>query len=148
MSELLEKAKNFAAEKVGHAKKPEAEVTDVDYKTLSLGSVEYLAKISVTNPYGVDLPICDITYTLKSVGREITSGTVPDPGSIEGKDITVLEVLLKVPHSILLTLAKDIGADWDIDYELDIGLTIDLPVIGNFTIPLNKKGAIKLPSVF
>lgn len=60
----------------------------------------------------------------------------------------MLEVLLKVPHNILLTLAKDIGADWDIDYELDIGLTIDLPVFGNFTIPLNKKGAIKLPSLF
>lgn len=80
--------------------------------------------------------------------REIISGTVPDPGSIEGKDVTVLEVLLKVPHSILLTVAKDVGADWDIDYELLIGLTIDLPVFGNFTIPLSKKGEIKLPSLF
>lgn len=69
MSELLEKAKNFVAEKVGHVKKPEADLTDVDFKTVSFGSVEYLAKISVTNPYGVDLPICDITYNLKSVGR-------------------------------------------------------------------------------
>ncbi|VVA23662.1 PREDICTED: desiccation [Prunus dulcis] len=69
MSELLEKAKNYVAEKVGHVKKPEAEVTDVDFKKVSFGSVEYLAKISVTNPYGVDLPICDITYNLKSVGR-------------------------------------------------------------------------------
>ena len=55
---------------------------------------------------------------------------------------------MKVPHSILVTLAKDLGADWDFDYELDIGLTIDLPVIGNFTIPLNKKGEFKLPTLF
>ena len=80
--------------------------------------------------------------------REIASGTIPDPGSIRASDVTVLEVLLKVPHSILLTLVKDLGADWDFDYELDIGLIIDLPVIGNFTIPLNKKGEFKLPSLF
>jgi len=59
----------------------------------------------------------------------------------------MLDVPVKVPHSILLSLAKDIGADWDIDYQLDIGLVIDLPVIGNFTIPLSQKGEIKLPTL-
>ncbi|RXH93616.1 hypothetical protein DVH24_014192, partial [Malus domestica] len=141
-------AKNFVAEKIGNMAKPEAEVTDVDFKKVSLSSVEYLAKVSVTNPYSHSIPICDIKYTLKSVNREIASGTIPDPGSIRASDVTVLEVLLKVPHSILLTLVKDLGADWDFDYELDIGLIIDLPVIGNFTIPLNKKGEFKLPSLF
>lgn len=78
--------------------------------------------------------------------REIASGTIPDPGSLKASDMTLLDVLMKVPHSILFTLAKDIGADWDIDYQLDIGLVIDLPVIGNFTIPLSQKGEIKLPT--
>ncbi|KAE8021680.1 hypothetical protein FH972_007551 [Carpinus fangiana] len=55
--------------------------------------------------------------------------------------------LLEVPHSVLVSLAKDIGADRDIDYELELGLTIDLPVIGNFAIPLSTKGEIKLPSI-
>ncbi|KAE8055575.1 hypothetical protein FH972_012405 [Carpinus fangiana] len=50
----------------------------------------------------------------------------------------LLEVPVKVQHSVLVSLAKDIGADRDIDYELELGLTIDLPVIGN----------IKLPSIF
>ncbi|KAM1019318.1 hypothetical protein ACFX2I_040700 [Malus domestica] len=145
---FMDKAKNFVAEKIGNMGKPEAEVTDVDFKKVSLSSVEYLAKVSVTNPYSHSIPICDIKYTLKSVNREIASGTIPDPGSIRASDVTVLEVLLKVPHSILLTLVKDLGADWDFDYELDIGLIIDLPVIGNFTIPLNKKGEFKLPSLF
>ncbi|XP_009338784.1 desiccation protectant protein Lea14 homolog [Pyrus x bretschneideri] len=145
---FMDKAKNFVTEKIGNMEKPEAEVTDVDFKKVSLSSVEYLAKVSVTNPYSHSIPICDIKYTLKSVNREIASGTIPDPGSIKASDVTVLEVLLKVPHSILLTLVKDLGADWDFDYELDIGLIIDLPVIGNFTIPLNKKGEFKLPSLF
>ncbi|KAL5143738.1 Desiccation protectant protein Lea14 [Glycine soja] len=144
---LLEKAKNYVAEKVTNMPKPEASVTDVDFKRVSRDSVEYLAKVSVQNPYSTSIPICEIKYSLKSAGREIAAGTIPDPGSLKASDTTMLDVPVKVPHSILLSLAKDIGADWDIDYQLDIGLVIDLPVIGNFTIPLSQKGEIKLPTL-
>ena len=79
--------------------------------------------------------------------RAIASGTIPDPGSLKASDTTMLDVPVKVPYSILISLARDIGADWDIDYELELGLTIDLPVIGDITIPLSQKGEIKLPTL-
>ena len=77
----------------------------------------------------------------------IASGTVPDPGSLKASETTMLNVAMKVPYNILVSLAKDIGADWDIDYELEVGLTIDLPIIGNYTIPISQKGQIKLPTL-
>ncbi|GLT79657.1 hypothetical protein SLA2020_511380 [Shorea laevis] len=147
MSQLVDKAKEFVAEKVANIKKPEATFSDVDLKNVSRESVEYNAKISVNNPYGHPLPICEISYTLKSAGRVIASGTMPDPGSLKASDTTLLEVPVKVPHSVLVSLARDIGADWDIDYVLEVGLTIDLPIIGNLTIPLSTKGEIKLPTL-
>jgi LEA14-like dessication related protein len=147
MAQLLSKAKNFVAEQLVNVEKPEASIDDVDFKQLSRDSAEYLAKLSVKNPSGHAVPICQISYTLKSAGKVIASGTVPDPGSLKASDTTLLQVPVKVPHSVLMSLAKDIGADRDIDYELEVGLTIDLPIIGNFTIPLSTKGEIKLPSV-
>jgi hypothetical protein len=54
---------------------------------------------------------------------------------------------MKVPHSVLVSLVKDVVGDGDIDYELVLGLTIDLPIFGNFTIPLSRKGELKLPSL-
>ncbi|KAG5565909.1 hypothetical protein RHGRI_001731 [Rhododendron griersonianum] len=77
------------------------------------------------------------------------SGKIPDPGSLPGNETTVLDVPVKVPHtnSVLLSLVRDIGADWDIDYELELGLTVDIPLIGDFTIPITSKGEIKLPSL-
>ncbi|KAJ0827824.1 hypothetical protein HanRHA438_Chr17g0830291 [Helianthus annuus] len=59
----------------------------------------------------------------------------------------MLDVGVKVPHSVLVSLVKDIGADWDIDYELNIILTVDLPVVGNLNIPVNSVGEIKLPTL-
>lgn len=79
--------------------------------------------------------------------REIASGKIPDPGSLKASDTTMLDVPVKTPYSILVSLARDIGADWDIDYQLDIGLTIDLPIVGDITIPVSTKGEIKLPTL-
>ncbi|KAE8709425.1 Detected protein of confused Function [Hibiscus syriacus] len=147
MSELLDKAKNFVADKVANMKKPEASITDVDFGHIGRDGIQYDAKVSVTNPYSTPIPICEISYTLKSDDRVIVSGTIPDPGSLKAKESTLLDLAVKVPHSILVSLVRDIGADWDIDYKLELGLTMDLPLFGDFTIPLSHKGEIKLPTL-
>ncbi|XP_013623404.1 PREDICTED: probable desiccation-related protein LEA14 [Brassica oleracea var. oleracea] len=146
MASLLDKAKDFVADNLAGVPKPEGSVTDVDLKDVNRDSVEYLAKVSVTNPYGHAIPICEINFTIHSGGREIGKGKIPDPGSLKAKDMTVLDVPIVVPYSILFNLARDVGADWDIDYLLEIGLSIDLPVLGDFTIPVTSKGEIKLPT--
>ncbi|KAJ6686502.1 DESICCATION-RELATED PROTEIN LEA14-RELATED [Salix purpurea] len=147
MAELLHKAKQFVAEKVVNVKTPEANITDMNLEGVHPDSIDYGAKVSVSNPYGTTIPIGEISYVFKSGGRVIVSGTVPDPGSLKGNDTTMLDVLMKVPHSVLVSLVKDVARDGDIDYELELCLTIDLPIFGNFKIPLNRKGELKLPSL-
>ncbi|KAL4562660.1 hypothetical protein LXL04_026688 [Taraxacum kok-saghyz] len=132
MASLMDKAKQFVSNAVASMEKPEACVTDVDLKGVNLGSVTYLAKVKVTNPYSVSIPIGEIRYILKSFGSEIASGTIPDPGSLKGDEDTMLNIDMKVPHNILVTLVKDIAKDWDIDYELKIILVVDLPLIATY----------------
>ncbi|KNA19500.1 hypothetical protein SOVF_060410 [Spinacia oleracea] len=147
MSGLIDKAKMFVAEKIADMPKPEASIEDVDLKGVNREGVTYNAKLGIMNPYSQSIPICEISYVLRCDGREIVSGNIADPGSIRGKETTMVEVPMKVPHNIIVSLVRDIFRDWDIDYELQIGLIIDLPIIGNFTIPLSSKGEIKLPSI-
>ena len=92
--------------------------------------------------------------------REIISGNIPDPGSIRANDKTAVKLPITVPYDFVISILRDIatpydlvinvlrdiGTDWDIDYELVANLIIDLPIIGNFTILLSKKGTIKLPT--
>ncbi|KAL5707863.1 hypothetical protein ACHQM5_018718 [Ranunculus cassubicifolius] len=137
MASMMDKAKLFVAEKVAHIKKPEAELTDVDLKNVSRDAAHFKSQIDVTNPYDHSIPICEIAYSLKSANKEIASEN----------GVTALDMDMKVPYSVLVDLAKDIGADWDIDYHLVVKFTVDLPVFGNFTIPLERKGEFKLPSI-
>ncbi|KAD3069098.1 hypothetical protein R6Q59_016916 [Mikania micrantha] len=147
MAGFLEQAKQVVSDTVASIDKPEATVTEVDLKSVALDSITYNAKVNVSNPYSTPIPIGEVRYVLKSSGSVIATGTIPDPGSLKGNGDTLLDVEIKVPHSILISLVKDIAVDWDIDYELQINLIIDLPLIGDITIPITRMGEIKLPSL-
>lgn len=69
MSKFVEAAKNYVSQKVTNMKKPEANLTGVGLNSVSREGVEYNAKVSVDNPYGHSLPICEVSYILKSAGR-------------------------------------------------------------------------------
>lgn len=73
MSGLLDKAKEYVTEKVTEMKKPEASVENVDLKDVSRECITYDAKVAVKNPYGTSIPICEISYTLKSADRFVIS---------------------------------------------------------------------------
>ncbi|XP_022896449.1 desiccation-related protein PCC27-45-like [Olea europaea var. sylvestris] len=145
MQDLMGKAKNFVAEKVADMEKPEADITDVDLKDVGKEGITYMANVSIKNPYSASIPICEIHYSLKSANRVIASGNIPDPRSLKGNDTTVVDVEIKVPHSVLVSLIKDIGADWISTIFWKMGLVIDLPLVDNITIPLSKKGEMRLP---
>ena len=69
ISGLLDKAKGFFAEKLANIPTPEATVDDVDFKGVTRQGVDYHAKVSVKNPYPQHIPICQISYILKSDTR-------------------------------------------------------------------------------
>ncbi|XP_059311122.1 desiccation protectant protein Lea14 homolog [Lycium ferocissimum] len=145
--DLIDKAKKIVSDKVANMEKPEATIMDVDLKKIGFVGLSFHAKVAVKNPYSVPIPIMEIDYVLKSAGRVIASGRIPDPGNIKANDSTMLDVPVKVPHNVLVSLVRDIGGDWDVDYTLELGLIIDLPVIGNITIPLSYSGEYKLPTL-
>ncbi|KAL1809429.1 hypothetical protein ACET3Z_026419 [Daucus carota] len=128
-------------------KKPEAKITHVGLKDVNLKFVTYNAKISVTNPYPTPLPIFQITHALKSADRELVSGTSPNPEPLKANTTTELDLDMKVPFTMLLSLARDIAADLDTDYDLQINVVGNVPAMGDVTIPISNKGQMKLPTL-
>lgn len=53
---------------------------------------------------------------------------------------------MKVSFTLLLSLARDVAADWDIDYDLEINFVLNVPVTGDITVPISNKGEMKLPT--
>ncbi|KAJ7522808.1 hypothetical protein O6H91_18G027900 [Diphasiastrum complanatum] len=148
MATMMEKAKVFVADKVAHVEKPEADLTWVSIKDVDRKDITLECDVLISNPYSHDLPICEISYTLLCGNREIASGKIPNPGSVKANDKTAIKIPTQVPYDFLLSILRDVGSDWDLDYEMRVGLTVSIPILGDFTIPLSKKGTLKLPSLF
>ena len=88
------------------------------------------------------------TFFFVVVGfRELVSGTSPNPEPLKANTTTELDFDMKVAFTMLLSLARDIGADWDIDYDLQINVVGNVPAMGDVTIPISNKGQMKLPTL-
>ena len=86
-------------------------------------------------------------FSLSCFCRDITSGTIGDTGSVAANTTTAIEVVSEVAYDFMINLMRDIGSDWDIDYDFDVGVKVKLPIVHSFTIPLHKKGCLKLPTL-
>ncbi|KAI3893551.1 hypothetical protein MKX03_000504 [Papaver bracteatum] len=152
VSDYIEKAKNVAKntakniadnfEKVtALTKKPE---TDLETKEEdNANSVTIAAKVSVNNPYNIDISIAKATYDFFYGDGGKVNGTLPDQGKLKAKTKTMLDVRVKVPHSNLTSPGNDHHVD--IDYKLEMILFIDIPVIGHVNIPVSGKGKFPRP---
>lgn len=69
MSSLVDKAKEFMADKVSDIPKPDASLAGVSVQSLSRDGVLFHSQVSVSNPFPFPIPVCEIAYTLKSAGR-------------------------------------------------------------------------------
>nr|WIW57597.1 late embryogenesis abundant protein LEA27 [Pinus tabuliformis] len=140
--ELVEKAKQLVAEKV---EKPSLNVTHISIKHVGKSSATLDTAVDINNPYCFGLPIYEISYRLRSDGRVIAYGTISDPVTLKANGNTGISFPVTVPYNFPVSIARDIGRDWDIDYQWEIGVVMHVPIVGNFTLPLSKKGTLKLP---
>nr|AAV88599.1 late embryonic abundant-like protein [Cenchrus americanus] len=143
---LMDKAKEFVADKIAHIPKPEASLDSVSFKSMSRECITLHSNVNITNPYDHRLPICEVTYTLKCAGKVVASGTMPDPGWIAASDSTKLEIPAKVPYDFLISIVKDVGRDLGHRLRAPGGAHHRLPIVGNFTIPSTTSGEFKLPT--
>ncbi|KAJ4838167.1 hypothetical protein Tsubulata_029905 [Turnera subulata] len=123
---------------------PTASITSSDIN-LHRDTIQYKVKISVIDPNLYPLRTSDISYVVRSAGREIASGTKPaNPGqTMPNSPITVYDVPLEVPYG---DMVRDSAAVGDIDYEVELVLGLDIPHPhgAKITIPFKINGKFKL----
>ncbi|KAI3997480.1 hypothetical protein MKX01_008087 [Papaver californicum] len=148
--EYIEKARNAAknlVENIENKVTASTKKTEIDLNTKennAADSVTIIAKVSVNNPYNIDISILKATYVFSYGDGKKVNGILQDQGKLKAKTENMLDVRVKVPHSSL----KSPGYDhhMDIDYRLGMNITIDIPVIGHVIIPVSGIGKFRRPT--
>lgn len=76
----------------------------------------------------------------------IAHGTIPNPVSLKANSKTGINVPITVPYNFPASISRAMGKDRDIDYECEFGVVIQIPIFGRFTLPVSKKGTVKMPT--
>ncbi|KAJ4965369.1 hypothetical protein NE237_017218 [Protea cynaroides] len=125
--------------------KPTADVTAIHIPSIDLKKADLVVDVLVKNPNPIPIPLVDVKYLIESDGRKLVSGLIPDAGTIHAHGSETVEIPLTLIYDDIKSTYKDIKSGSIIPYKVRIELIVDVPVIGNITLPLEKTGEIPVP---
>jgi LEA14-like dessication related protein len=127
--------------------KPTASVVGARLSDLSMDAVTLELDVKVDNPYSVSLPLSALSYVLSSDDRTLLSGNAAPSEPIGASSSDVIPLSLKVPFQDLLATLSGVRPGSVVDWAAAIELTVDAPVIGALTLPLEREGKLPIPAV-
>ncbi|XP_043708176.1 desiccation-related protein At2g46140-like isoform X2 [Telopea speciosissima] len=125
--------------------KPTADVTAIHIPSIDLKRADFVVDVLVKNPNPVPIPLVDVKYLIESDGRKLMSGLIPDAGTIHAHGSETINIPLTVIYDDIKSTYDDIQPGSVIPYKVSIEFIVDIPVIGNISIPLEKTGEIPVP---
>ena len=118
-------------------------MTGLHIPSINLEKAEFVIEILIKNPNLVPITLIDINYLIESDGRKLISGLIPDAGTIKAEETVKIPVTLI--YDDIKNTYSEIKPGSIIPYRIKVDLTVDVPVFGRITLPLEKTGEITIP---
>jgi LEA14-like dessication related protein len=131
----------------GMAPRPSVHVVGTSLRGLSLTNAVLLFDVEVSNPYGVALPLADLSYALSSGGRKLLEGSIQPSGSIPAKGKQVIQLPVTVGFAPVMATLKGLKPGALLPYTADLTLGVDAPAAGRIEVPASKSGELPVPAV-
>lgn len=126
--------------------KPTASITGMKIQDISLTDATMLFDVKVDNPYMIAIPLSNLDYALASQGQQFLTGQAAMQGTIPAQSSKILGVPIKINYLKLIGAVKGARPGASIPYKADMGLSLDVPVMGAVRVPMSKEGQLDIPS--
>ncbi|XP_043710124.1 uncharacterized protein LOC122659028 [Telopea speciosissima] len=126
---------------------PTANITGIHISSIDLKRADFVVDVLVKNPNPIPIPLVDVKYLIESDGRKLMSGLIPDAGTIHAHGSETINITLTVIYDDIKNTYNDIKPGNLIPYKVRIEFIVDLPIIGNILLPLEKTGEIPVPYI-
>ncbi len=124
-------------------KKPAAKINDIALQKVNLSQATIALNVQISNPNPVNIKLAGFDYDLKIEDNSFVSGNKTDQLSIEAQGTNSIKFPLTLNYKALFNMYNDLKNNDAIDYTIDLGLNVNLPVLGTVRIPVSKSD--KLP---
>lgn len=134
----------------GMLRKPEVAVSGAEIEQLGFEEARVRFDVKLTNPNPVGVRLSGFDYRLTLDSAEFLSGSVDQAVSIAARGTSTVPVPVSFRYQDLFAAAARLADAAETPYEMSVGFSFDLPVLGRVRIPASFKGVIpviRAPSV-
>jgi len=127
--------------------KPTAKVTGVRLVNINFEQVDFIFNLAVENKNPVSLKLAGLDYDLKIENHSLVSGTTAQAIKIKANSTSTVQLPITLKFDDLKKLPGKLWNKDKITYQLLSKFNINLPMIGNYAIPVEKKGEFPVPKI-
>ncbi|MEJ2622813.1 MAG: LEA type 2 family protein [Candidatus Thiodiazotropha sp.] len=127
--------------------KPTGEVKGVKLSGLDLKGIDLLFDVEVDNPNPVAISLDGLDYNLKLLDRSFLKGRQAMGMSLAADGKSQVKLPVRMEFEQLLKQYTDLSKRHDVPYQLDLGMGVDVPLLGRLRLPVSYTGRLPVPKL-
>ncbi len=127
--------------------KPTAKLTGTRLANINFEQVDLIFDLAVENKNPVSLNLAGLEYDLKIENQSLVSGTTAQAIQLKASSTSPVQLPITLKFNDLKNLPGELWNKDKIAYQLISQFNVDLPVIGNYAIPVTHKGELPVPKI-
>ncbi|MDZ7749169.1 MAG: LEA type 2 family protein [Halofilum sp. (in: g-proteobacteria)] len=134
-----------ALERELDARKPTVEVEGLRLTGLDFGEARLQLDVRIDNPNPFEVSIAGLDYAVMVTGERLVSGEHRRPLEIPADGAETVGVPIRVRFDDVAAVLGGLGGRESVDYGVEAGVTVDMPVRGETRLPLRASGVLPVP---
>ena len=137
------------AELAKHAEtiKPTAKLAGAHITNINFDQVDLVFDLEVDNKNPIALDLAGLDYDFKVENQSLVSGVTAKAIKLKANGTSPVQLPVSLKFDDLKKLPGEIWKKDKLAYDLKTTFNIDLPVIGNYAVPVAKQGELPVPKV-
>ena len=135
------------AEQLMSGIQPTGEVKGVKLSGLDLRGIDLLFDVEVDNPNPVVISLDGLDYDLKLLDRSFLKGQQSMGMSLAADGKSQVKLPVRMEFEQLLKHYSDLSKRDEVPYQLDLGLGVDVPLLGRVRLPVSYQGRLPVPKL-
>ena len=130
--------------------KPTAKVTGTRLANITFEQVDLVFDLAVENKNPITLDLAGLDYDLKIENQSLVSGVTAKAVKLQANSTSPVQLPVTLIFDDLKKLPGELWKKDKLAYDLQTKFNINLPVIGNYAIPVSKQGelpVLKTPGI-
>lgn len=127
--------------------KPTAKLTDTRLANINFEQADLVFELAVENQNPIAIKLAGLDYDLKIENQSLMSGVTAQGLEIQPVSTSKVQLPVTLKFEDLRKLPGELWQKDRFNYQLDTKIVVDLPVIGNYAIPVSRQGELPVPKI-